>query len=178
MYPTKLTTRRQNSRRKNGFTLVEVLLSTSVAAIILVSLSVALSQVLESRVKQQITAEVEQQGMQVVQLITQSIRNSDNINAPSSNTSGSSLSVDVYTISADPTVFSLSSGVIQIQEGAGIPVALTSSPVTASGLTLSNLSQSGTPGTIRLEFTLTYTNPTGRQEYTYQKTFYASASVR
>lgn len=166
------------ARRTTGFSLVEILLSIGVAAIILISLSLALAQVLESRVKQQVIAEVEQQGVQVIQIITQSIRNSDNINSPSIGTSDTSLSLDVYAATSDPTVFSLSSGTIQIQEGAGSAVDLTTSPVTASDLTFTNLSQAGTPGTIRLQFTLSYTNPAGRQEYTYTKTFYASASVR
>lgn len=162
----------------NGFSLVEILLSVGVAAIILISLSLALAQVIESRVKQQVIAEVEQQGTQVIQVITQSIRNSDNINSPGIGTSSTSLSLDVYDGTLDPTLFSLSSGIIQIQEGSGSAVILTASPVTASDLTFTNLSQSGTPGTIRLQFTLSYTNPSGRQEYAYTKTFYASASVR
>lgn len=164
--------------RGEGFSLVEILLSIGIAALILVSLSFALSQVLESRVKQQVIAEVEQQGVQVIQLITQSIRNANSINSPSISTSDTTLSLNVVEAAADPTLFNLSSGVIQIKEGTASPVALTAAPVTASDLTFSNLSQTGTPGTVRIQFTLTYSNPAGRQEYDYSKTFYASASIR
>lgn len=133
---------------------------------------------LEARVKQQTIAEIEQSGTQVMQTTTQLIRNAETINSPATGASSSTLSLDVVDAAKDPTIIELSGGVIYITEGAGSAVPLTAAPVNVDSLTFYNLSRSGTPGVVRLQFTLTYTNPSGRQEYDYTKTFYGSASVR
>lgn len=163
---------------KKGFTLIELLLYISLVAILLIGLSMFLSVLLESRVKNQTIAEVEQQGAQVVQLITQTVRNSEGITSPTQGNSAGSLTLDVVTTANDPTVFDLSADVIRITEGAGSAISLTSPRVTASGLTFNNLSRDSTPGVVRIQFTLSHVNPEGRNEYNYIKTFYASASLR
>lgn len=145
------------NKKNNGFTLIELLLYICIVGIIILSVLGFLSLTMQSRVKNQTISEVEQQGLQVMQLITQTGRNADSVN---------------FT-----TAFDLSGGVIRVNGGSG-PVALTNSRVTASGLSFQNLSRTGTPGTIRVQFTLTHVNPSGRNEYTFNKTFYDSATLR
>ncbi|OGI26058.1 MAG: hypothetical protein A3J76_05640 [Candidatus Moranbacteria bacterium RBG_13_45_13] len=167
--------------RKNnqqGFTLIELLLYVAVASGMLLVISVFLSTLLQSRIKNQTIAEVEQQGQQVMQLITQTARNAEAITSPAPGASASSLTLDVITALNDPTIFDLSSGVIRIQEGSGSAVALTNSRVVASALTFQNLSRAGTPGTVRVQFTLVHANPEGRNEYSFEKTFIGSATLR
>lgn len=144
-------------RSKGGFTLIELLLYVSIVGAIIFSIAGFLSLLMQSRVKNQVISEVEQQGVQVMQVITQTGRNATNVNFTSA--------------------FDLSGGVIRMDDGGG-PVALTNSRVTASGLTFQNLSRSGTPGTMRVQFTLTHVNPEGRNEYNYSKTFIGSATLR
>jgi prepilin-type N-terminal cleavage/methylation domain-containing protein len=163
---------------KRGFTLIELLLYTVVVGIILTAVSALLFGILQSRVKNQTIAEVEQQGIQVMQIVTQTLRNATAINSPSAGASVAMLSVNTPVGASNPTVFDLSSGVIRITEGAEAAVGLNNSLVTASGLTFQNLTTSGTPGTIRVTFTLTRVNPSGRNEYDYAQTFYGSASLR
>lgn len=138
---------------QSGFTLIELLLYVGIASSILLISTLFLQTLLESRVKNQTIAEVEQQGLQVMQIITQAGRNAVDTNFTS--------------------VFSLSGGVIR-ENG----IALTNSRVTASALNFQNLSRASTPGTVRISFTLTHVNPVGRQEYNFSKTFYASATLR
>ena len=138
---------------RKGFTLIEPLLYVSIVGAIIFSVAGFLSLLMQSRVKNQAISEVEQQGVQVMQLVTQTGRNATNINFSSA--------------------FDLSGGAIR--ENA---IALTNSRVVASNLTFQNLSHTGTPGTIRVQFTLTHINPEGRNEYNYSKTFYGSASLR
>src|SRR3989338_405637 len=102
----------------SGFTLVELLLYVSITAIILLATSGFLFMLLEARIKNQTIAEVEQQGLQVMQLITQTARNAEAVTSPAVGTSASSLTLDVVTVVSDPTVFDLASGVIRITEGA------------------------------------------------------------
>lgn len=163
---------------RKGFTLIELLLYVGIAGVVVLSVSVLLSLVLSTRVKSQTIAEVEQQGLLVMQIFGQTTRNASSITSPAIGTGASSLTIVVPTMSLNPTVFDLLAGVIRIKEGAGSPVVLNNSRVTASNLTFSNLSRSGTLGTIRVQFTLTHINPENRQEYDYGKTFYGSASLR
>lgn len=157
---------------------METLLYVSIVSIVIVGVSAFIQVILSSRVKNQTIAEVEQQGAQVVQIITQTLRNGSAINSPAIGTSGSSLSVVTYDSGKNPTIFDLASGVIQIKEGTGSAVPLTSNRIVASGLTFQNLSRSGTGGTVRIQFTLTYLNPQNKNEFSYAKTFYASGDIR
>jgi len=153
-----------------GFTLVELLLYVSIVAVVILFAAAFLSLLMQSRLKNQTIAEVEQQGVQVMQTITQTIRNADTINSPAQGETAASLSID-------STIFDLSSGVIRITQG-GTPISLTNFQVTASSLSFYNLSRTDTPGTIRIQFTLAFVNPSGRNEYDYSKTFYQTATLR
>ena len=163
---------------QSGFTLIELLLYVGITSIILLVTSLFLSTLLQSRIKNQTIAEVEQQGAQVMQMITQTARNADTINSPATGASAVSLSLNTIVAGNNPTLFDLASGAMRIKEGAGAVVSLTNSRVTASLLTFQNLSRASTPGTIRIQFTLTHINPDGRNEYSFTKTFIGSATLR
>jgi len=143
----------------------------------LVSVSVLFSIVLEARVKSQTILEIEQQGAQAASLIGQTIRNAEAITSPAPGSSSSSLTLDVVSAGADPTVFDLIGNTMRITEG-GTVSALTNSRVTVSGLNFQNLTRSGTAGALRTSFTLTHYNPDNRKEYDYEKTFNFTASLR
>lgn len=164
--------------KNNGFTLIELLLYVSIIGVMVLSVAGFLSLLMQSRVKNQTISEVEQQGLQVMQMITQTVRNAEAITSPAPGASASSLTLEVITATNDPTIFDLSSGVIRIKEGVNSAVSLTNSRVVASDLTFRNISRASTPGTIRIQFTLTHVNPSGRNEYSYSKTFYDSATLR
>ncbi|MEK7607278.1 MAG: hypothetical protein AAB444_03735 [Patescibacteria group bacterium] len=163
---------------RQGFTLVELLLYVGLSSLLLLTMTLFLSTLLESRVKNQTVAEVEQQGAAALHMMAQIIRNAESITSPIQGNNASSLTLNVITGANDPTVFDLSSDALRITEGAGSPMVLTNSRVTVSGLTFQNLSHTGTPGAVRVNFTLTHVNPTGRNEYQFQKTFTASATLR
>ncbi len=165
-------------KNNKGFTLIELLLYISIASIIVFTTASLLRFTLEGRVKNQTIAEVEQEGSQVMQLITQTIRNATAVNSPTQGNSAASLSVNVVTGANSPTVFDLSTGAIRIKEGAGTAVNLTSSHVTVSSLNFQNLSATSPPDVIRISFTITYINNSGRNEYSYSQKFYGSASFR
>ncbi|MDP3962889.1 MAG: prepilin-type N-terminal cleavage/methylation domain-containing protein [bacterium] len=163
----------------SGFTLIELLLYVSLSSIILLLVSVFIAALLGARVKNQVIAEVEQEGIQVMQVLTQTIRNATAINSPGTGMSAALLSVDTVVSGNNPTVFDSSSGAIQITEGVASSVMLTNATlVTVSALNFQNLTKPSTHGAIRVSFNLKYVNQSGRNEYDYSKTFYASASLR
>ncbi len=166
----------QMSNVQKGFTLIELLLYTSISFIILLIASIFLSTSLQSRVKNQTIAEVEQQGVLVMQLITQTVRNAEGINSPTPGTSAETLSLNV--VNNNPSEFTLSNGAVEVTEGVGSAVPLTNSRVIVSELTFQNLSHTDTPGTARVEFTLTHINPDDINEYSFEKTFTGSATIR
>jgi len=163
---------------QNAFTLIEILLYISLIGTMLVSITVLLSIVLSARIKNQTIIEVEAQGAQVMHIISQTIRNAENITLPTTGTSAASLTLDVIIVGDDPTIFDLSGGAIRIKEGAASPINLTNSKITASSLNFQNLSRTDTSGVVRVSFTLTHQNNQGTKEYDFEKIFYESASLR
>ena len=158
-------------KKTTGFTLIELLLYVGIMGVIIFSFAGFLSLLMQSRIKNQVVSEVEQQGIQVMQMITQIGRNAGNINYPAPGQITDSLSFD-------STVFDRLNNAVRITEGTDSPTSLTNSHLIASNLTFQNLSRVGTPGTVRIQLTLTYANPSGRNEYNYSKTFYGTASLR
>jgi len=167
-------------KRKSGagFTLVELLLYIALTTVMIATVSGYIYLTLQARVKGQVIAEVEQQGIQAIQNMTQIIRNATGVNSPALGASGSSTSVTVLNFSNSPTVFNVVAGVFRITEGAKTPVPLTNDRVTVSAFTVTNVSQSTSSNTLRLQFTLTAVNPNGRSEYSYAKTFTTTADLR
>jgi len=164
--------------RARGLTLIELLLYVGLASALLLSVSLFLSLLLQARIKHQAIVEVDQQGVQALQLILQTARNAEDVTAPAQGASGASLALDVVPAAADPTVFDVAAGALRVREGGAAAVPLTNARVTASGFSVQNLSAPGTPGTVRVRFTLTYVSPSDRSEFRYEQTFVGSASLR
>lgn len=163
--------------KKSGFTLVELLVYVSTASIVILIIASVVMILFQSKSKSSAITEVEQQGNNAMKTITQLARNAEGINIPTQGVSTSTLSLDVYDSLLDPTVISESGGVMQITEGGGSAVNLTSSNLTVSNLDFTNLSKDNTPGIVRIEFTLTK-EANNRGSYFYEKTFYTSVSLR
>ncbi len=161
-----------------GFTLVEMLLYSVTVSFVMFGIVAFLTLSLENRVENTVIYEVEQQGNYVMNLIMQTIRNAENVTAPTSGSSGSSLTLDVFDVGVDPTVFSLSGTTLQVTEAGGGAVDLTSDQIEASSLSFEHLSNGFDHSSVRIEFTLTHINPINRQEWDYAKTFTTTASLR
>lgn len=168
---------KQSTQRLKGFTIIELLLYVSIASIMFIAITVFIATLLESRVKNQTIAEVEQQGLAVAQTMTSIIRNADTLSAPTIGSTGTSATLTVVDGAKSPTVFDLSSGVLRIKEGNGTATALTNDQVVASGVSFQNLSRVGTPGTLRIQYTIASNNSSGRFEYQFQKTFVTTATL-
>lgn len=162
----------------SGFTLIEVLLSTTILGVMAGCISVFILFSLQNRIRSQVVTEVDQQGIQVAQMISQSIRNAETISTPLPAASAGSLVLTLQPSTNSPTVFSLASGAVRSAEGVNPSQALTTGQVVASNLLFRNLSRSGTPGIIQYQFTLTFAASSTRAEYVYAKSFSGSAALR
>jgi len=174
----KLQITNYKKQSNKGFTLIELLLYVSISAALILAISIFFSLLLQSRIKNQTMSEVEQQGLKITQLITQTVRNAGIINSPSQGNVAATLSINTYTAINNPTIFDLASGIIRIKEGSSLAIALSNSHIIASDFLFENLSRTNTPGTIRFQFRLTYVNPENRNEYSFSKIFIGSATLR
>lgn len=171
-------TRHEDHLHQRGFTLLEVLLYIGIFSVMSTVISIFLVLVLETRVKSQTIAEVEQQGLAIVALLTQTIRNAEAINEPTAAMDAGALSLDAAGTGDDPTWIEVSDGALWIKRGASESQALNNNHVIVSAVSFQNLSSSQTPGTIRFQFTLAAVNPSDTNPYNYVETFYASATLR
>lgn len=168
---------RNKDSETKGVTLVEVLLYVSVVSIILTAMSAFNGVVVQSRIKNTTVIEVEQQGMLAVSEIAQSLRDAEAVNIPPEGSTASSLSIDTPG-AADPTVFSLSDDSLWVERAGSDAVRLTNNRVVVDELLFENLTQDDSPATIRITITLDHRNPSGRNEYSFEKTFRTSTTVR
>lgn len=167
----------KNNKQK-GFTLVEFMIYIGIFSVMAISILGLAGTILQPKVKVMVINEVEKQGAQVIQQVTQTIRNAEGINSPSRTNTAASLSLDVVDVADDPTVFDLSSGIFQITEGLAASVPLTSDRVVVSGLQFKNVTRPKGYGSIKFQFTIDYYNPAGINDFEYSKTFYATADLR
>lgn len=167
-----------NFSDKRGFTLFEVLLYISLAAFLLLGASIMLSLFLRDRVKNDVIADVEQEGAIAVQTMTQAMRNASGVNYPAASLSADSLSLAMTNAALNPTIFDVSGGALRIGQGNSAPIALTSPQVMISNLTFNNLSVSGAKGSVEVTFTMAYINPRAANEYNYSQIFRGAVTLR
>lgn len=163
--------------KTSGYTLIELLLYVVIIGTLLTTVTLFFGMTIETRVKNQTIAEVNDQGVQVMDYVTQTIRNASSITTPTPGASGDTLTLVVPTSSLSPTIFNLSGTTLQVKEGTAAAIALTSTDVLISNLTFKNLTRTSTPGNVQVSFTLSHINPNNRNEYEYQRTFVSSAEV-
>lgn len=167
-----------SNARQSGFTLIELLLYVAIVSTILISLVGFFGVVIDARAKNKTVAEINQQGAIAMDTILHTIRTATSITTPAAAGTGSSLTLVVPTASLSPTIINLSSTTLQVKEGSAAAVSVTSPDIQVTSLTFKNLTRSGTNGIVQVSMTLTYANPSNRNEYDYQRTFTGSAEVR
>lgn len=163
---------------KRAFTLVELILYVSLSSVVLLGFTLLVPYILETRLKNQVILEVEEQARFVSSFIGREIRNADAVNSPLPGISSTSLSLDVLNASDDPMVFGLTGGVLEVTKGANPAIELTNDKVTVSSLNFTNLTRPDTAGAVRVEFTLEYVNVSGRDNFDYSRDFYLTGVIK
>lgn len=153
-----------------GISLLETILYLGLIALIMPLIAALIFFVVNIRIRSQDANLVVSEGTRVTQVITQTIRNANGINFPELGSTSSTVSLIVEDSGKNPTIFGQNAGQITSKEGTGAVITLTSNRITASNLIFSNVSQVGTPGSIKIEFNLSTPN--------FSKTFNVSASLR
>ena len=160
---------------QKGVSLVELIIYVAILSIMFGAIVSFVGVNERIKKRNQAVSEVEVQGREAMRIIIQSIKN-----AQSATVSGSSgnfiLTVVSDDVSKNPIVFDLNSGILRIKENVSVPVQLTSSRVIVSNLNFTETGWGSTKGSVKMQFDVTYSDPSGNLNYA--KTFYGTANAR
>lgn len=161
-----------------GFTLVDILLSTALAGVVVLALSQLWFSAVAIQTRAAWMSETDETGFLAASRVTEVARNADAILSPAPGASAASLSLDVAGSTADPTVFDVSGGALRVTEGASAPVNLTDpSRVRVTDFFVENVSAPGIAGAIRVRLTLVPARAEA-EAAEYEQSFYVSATLR
>jgi type II secretory pathway pseudopilin PulG len=166
------------NKQIKAFTLVEVLLYLALTSIVMLILVGFMTVLYQSGERARTVTELDSVAQTMMQEIIQTVRNAEGINAPAAGMSASTLNLNVFTASLDPTVYSLSGSNLTVTEGAGGAVNLNSESVVVNSVSFQNLSRPGTSGIVRIVLTLTFFNPDNQPVYDFTRTYYGSAALK
>ena len=157
-----------------GFTLLELLLYVSLASVTVIIFFSMHALVTQSREKSYHMVEINEQGLQVAQRITQVLRNAVSVDLPQGATDD-----EITVIDPDNGTirFFIDSGQVWEQAGSDDPVALTDNKIETASLEFSNVSLPNAAASINIEFNLT-TPEVIMNEAQYTQDFQVAASLR
>ena len=158
--------------------MIEFLLYIVIVGLILFAAGAISLNVLLGKAKLTAIEEVNYNTRFITDKIMKVIRNAESINSPSAGMSASTLSLQVADMSKNPTVFDVVGGVIRIKEGSGPVVAISSGDVIVSDLQFLNISYVNTPGTVKTQIAIEYTNPDNMREYEYSRNFSITNNIK
>lgn len=141
---------------RRGFTLIEMLVATTIFIVIVVAFIGILVTVTQVQVQSSSSAAVAQESQFLLQKLQYYIQTASLINIPTS-TVTSTLQLFMASSSADPTYITLASGTVYLQQTAtGTLQALTSNRVTVSNLSF--VRRANPPGndTVNISFMIAY----------------------
>ncbi len=165
--------------KNNGFTLIEFLIYSVIVSFIIGSLVLTGVNIMQAKARIDIMEEVNYSGRTVLNTITSYIRQAEEVIYPVPGNSGDYLSLGVSISELSPTIFELDeNGMLMIKRKEDPAALITTENIRVSSLTFTNLSYSGTPGTVKIEIKIEYLNPSGRSEYDFEKTFYTAENIR
>ncbi len=170
--------KKEFSKKNKAFTLVEVMLYTTLLSVFLLSMSLFVNSVISAKAKNQIILDVERQGEYISSIIYESIINSTDINNPLPGQESSSLSLNTEISINNPTVISISDNKIQIKEGSASGIFLNSENIRAENLIFKENSLLNSPENINVSFTLSTISTNNKAEFNYSQDFYLNASRR
>lgn len=165
-------------KKDSGYTMIELLLYVAIIGVVLAALTSFFAMSTESRVKSQTVNEVNSQGVFAIDNMTQAIRGATSVTSPTIGTTGTSLTLVTPTPALNPTIYSVVGGVLQVKEGSAAAIVLTNSDVQVTSMSVIDVTRSGTTSILQINLTLNRVNPSGRSEYTYQRTFTTSSGLR
>jgi prepilin-type N-terminal cleavage/methylation domain-containing protein len=167
-----------NHKSESGFTLLEVIVYLALFAIVSSGVVLLTLNAYYSRAKAVSIDEVSQNSRLVMGQIAQAIRNASSITSPATSTTSTLIRLQMPNSTRNPTYFDLSSGAVVTKVGSNATSTLTSHKVKVNDFFFHNISYAKTPGAARLQMTIQYASSTLGREYQYERTYYATETIR
>ena len=147
--------------QKKAFTLIEILIYTTIVAIFLVTAINFSLDIIEGKTKARSMREVQQNTRFAIERMTQEIRRAEGINLAESvfDAHPGILSLAMPEADKNPTIFDLSFGALRMTQGSSTPEILFSNQVEATNLIFTNLSPLAWSKNIKIDLTIQYKNP-------------------
>lgn len=165
-------------KKFKGVSFIELVIYIGMMAIILSAIGSFIYSNNKLKNRNQAMAEVDQGASEIMEIMTQLIRNANSINFPTEGSSSNSLSINTENSSDNPTVFELSGTNLIIKEGGNEGVDLNSDKVEIVNLNFKNMGNAGGKASIAIQFEMNYSDAGTREEFNYSKFFYEAASLR
>ncbi len=150
--------------KRNGFTLIEILIYTALIGIAGVFLNGTLISVLKLQSQQDASTQVNQQINFVLQNVQQQIRNSSLIDM-AGNTASSSLTLRTADPTTDKTLIFLSGKAVYLKKGDSAPLALTTSDVNADQLQFTKITAYPGHDSVQVTIALSYNTQNAQQSF-------------
>lgn len=137
-------------RTHDGFSLLETLLFFGILSIMSGTIVAVYISTQEARIQQRAVAELEQMGTSLLESMTKNIRRAEKILAPTTNTTGSILTLQMASNSEYPTIFARNAAgnLVNVQKTS--TSALLTSRVTISNLVFRNVGDANVAYSFRL----------------------------
>lgn len=171
--------RRTTTARGRGATILEFLIYVAIISTVLVTVARFAAEFVSTQTKAVAIAEVSQNARYAMARMEAEVRGSTGINVGAS-TFGSSpgtLSVSTATSATDPTIFTLTSGVLTVKQGTGATLALTGSKIEVLEFQVDNVSVTGKTRAVRLHLRVRHLNPGGLEEFNAETTVESTVRI-
>ncbi len=137
--------------KRPGTTLVELMIFVVLIAIIIGAVLPLLFMAAEDRLLQQTISVVEQNGAQILQNVTQRVRNAERILSPAMGETGSVLALQSASGATNPIIIGFNSGAVLVIEKT-TQLTVTSSQVAVSNFMIRNTSTSTSRQSVEISF--------------------------
>lgn len=162
-------------KNRKGVSFIELIIYIAIMGILTAAMTSFIVSNQKIGNRNEAVNEVEFQGNEIVEIISQTIRNSISVNGPDLGNTSSQLSLETDD---GAIVFDLSSGNVTIKRGSASATDLNSDRVEISNLNFENFGNPSTGGSVHFQFNAQYLNPGNREEINYSRTFSGTGSLR
>lgn len=167
-----------NKKNRVAFTLLETLLYISVSTVILSVIASFVFLLWQTKLKNELITEVEQQGALAMNYMIKNIKNSKQIISPNLGEVSDNLSLLLENPESEALSFSLTNSNLAALENNQDLLNLNSDKVFIEDLKFVNSSRASTPGLITISFKISGRSYLGKNELFYSANFYDSGSIK
>ncbi len=162
-------------KKNTGFTLVETIVYTALAGIVLTSFITFSLLVISLKNKNYAIEEVNVSSRAAINEISKKIKRAESVISPTNGQASSTLIIE--TPEGDLITINSLDGIINLKENNNSAIPITSNQVTVSSINFINLSNSGEKDSIKINLNLEFKNSTSL-DFTYEQELQTAVTLR